>query len=143
MNDPLGLTPQQRRHAEERLRARYEGDLTKAVRLRPGKRRLWPVGPDQAQITEARTGAFVEQVRLERSFPDTRLVIVFRHQLRPEDRLACRFRLWSAKALDNAEPPYNDVLWVNLDEWIAANLRRTPALPPDDPPPVDLNSPDA
>ncbi len=142
MRDPLGLTPQQRRAAEERLRARYEAELTKVVRLRPGIRRLWPVGPDEAQITEARTGAFVEQVRLEGSFPDTRLSIVFRHQLRPDDVLAWRFGVWPPDSRDEPDPPYNDVLWVNFDEWIAANLRRAAALP-DDVTPRDLRSSDA
>jgi hypothetical protein len=143
MADTPQITPQQRRAAEERLRARYQAELTKVVRLRPGKRRVWPVGPDEAQITEARTGAHVEQVLLEGSFPDTQLVIVFRHQLRAHDRLACKFRLWSDEALEDSEPPYNDVLWVNLDEWIAGYIRRAPALPADAWPPKGFSSTDA
>lgn len=133
---------EERRAAEERLRARYEAELTKVVRLRPGKRRLWPVGPDEAQITEARTGAFVEEVRLEGEFPTSQIVIVFRHQLRPADRLAHHFGVWPLGSLNEPEPPYNDVLWINFDEWIAANLRRAPALA-DDESPTDLSSSDA
>ena len=125
MQDFLPVSPEQRRAAEERLRARYEAELTRTVELAPGQRTLWPVGPGSAQGTEAATGAFVEAVRLEGSFPDTLFVLVFRHQLRP-GRFAMRWRVWPSGSHDDAEPPYNDVLWVNFDEWIAEHIRTTP-----------------
>jgi len=121
-------SPQQRRAAEERLRARYESELMKTIELGPDGCTKWPVGPGTAQVTEADIGAFVEEVHLEGEFPSSSIVIVFRHQLRPRDRLAWRFGVWPLGSLSKPNPPYNDVLWVNFDEWIAANIRRAPAL---------------
>jgi hypothetical protein len=121
-------TPEQRRAAEERLRARYEAELTETIELGPDEITKWPVGPGTVQVTEADTGAFVEEVRLEGAFPNSQIVIVFRHQFRPEDRLACDFGVWPLGSLNEPEPPYNAVLWVNFDEWLATNLDRAPAL---------------
>lgn len=118
----------ERRAAEERLRARYESELTKTIELKSDDVTKWPVGPGTVQVTEADIGAFVEQVRLEGEFPSSSIVIVFRHQLRPGDRLAWHFGVWPPGSLSKPEPPYNAVLWVNFDEWIAANIRRAPGL---------------
>jgi hypothetical protein len=121
-------TPEQRRAAEERLRARYEAELTRTIELGPEEITKWPVGPGTVQVTEADIGAFVEEVRLAGDFPESQIVIVFRHQLRPTDRLAHHFSVWTLGSLNEPEPPYNDVLQVNFDEWLARNLGRAPAL---------------
>ena len=86
MNDPLGLTPEQRRAAEERLRAQYEAELTRTIELGPEDRTLWPVRSGRVQLFESESGAFAEELRLEGSFPDTRFVLTYRHQLRPGHR---------------------------------------------------------
>lgn len=133
-------SPEQRRAAEERLRARYEAELTKTIELGPDDFTKWPVEPGEVQVTEADIGAFVEQVRLEGVFPSSVIVVVFRHRLRPADRLAWHFGVWPLGSLSKPEPPYNDVLRVNFDEWIAANIRRAPAIPDDRFPPEPFNS---
>jgi hypothetical protein len=121
-------SPEQRRAAEERLRSRYATELTRTIKLGPNDITKWPVRPGDVQVSEADTGAFVEEVRLEGAFPSSVIVVVFRHQLRPEDRLAWHFAVWPLGSLKEPEPPYNDVVVVNFDEWIAANIRTAPAL---------------
>ena len=128
MDDPLGLTPEQRRAAEEQLRARYEAKLLRTIELRADERTLWPVGPGRAQLFESMSGAFVEELRLEGSFPDTEFVLVYRHQLRPGHRFELRWRVWPGDSVAQAEPPYNDVFTMNLTEDIFQVIGRAKPL---------------
>jgi hypothetical protein len=61
MNDPLGLSPEQRRAAEERLVARYEVQLMRTMELpldrRSGPRRydpIWPLADGRIRATRFR-----------------------------------------------------------------------------------------
>ena len=74
MKDPLGLTPKQRRAAEERLVARYEERLLRTMELPPDRRSgprkydpVWPLEDGRIRTTEAFQGIFVEDVRIERA----------------------------------------------------------------------------
>lgn len=124
MDDPLGLTPRQRRAAEERLRARYEAELTRTIELAPGDRTLWPVGSGRVQLFESESGAFAEELRLDGSFPDTQLVLTYRHQLRPGHRFETRWRVWPGDSASEPEPPYSDILTMNLAEDIFQEISR-------------------
>jgi len=117
MKDPLGLTPEQRRAAEEQLRARYESRLLRTVEVTADEPTLWPVRPGRAQLFESMSGAFAEELRLEGSFPDTQFVLVYRHQLRPGHRFALRWRVWGDPASQD-EPAYDDRLTMHLTEDI-------------------------
>jgi len=130
MHDPLGLSPEQRRAAEERLVARYEAELMRTMELpvdrRSGPRRydpIWPLADGRIRATEAFQGIFVEEVRIERSYPDTVMVIVFRFFLRPECLYAMEEGLWTLSHLLAPEPWFNDVFIVNLGEWLAKDFK--------------------
>ncbi|HXE44311.1 MAG TPA: hypothetical protein VN635_03855 [Conexibacter sp.] len=127
MNDPLGLTPQQRRAAEEQLRARYESEVLRTIELTADDRTLWPVRPGRAQLFESMSGAFAEELLLEGSFPDTRFVLVYRHQLRPGHRFALRWRVWGDPSSQD-EPAYDDLFTVHLREDIFQAIGRAQPL---------------
>lgn len=129
MND--SVSPAARRAAEERLRARYEAELTETVEIAVGEPTLWPVPPGRNQTFEVESGAFVESLRLEASFPDTLFVVVYRHQLRPGHRFELRWGVWTEGSTHRAEPPYNDILSINLREDIFQEIRRARPLTPD------------
>jgi hypothetical protein len=123
------ITPEQRRAAEERLRARYEAELMRTLELAPDERTLWPVGPGRVQLFESASGAFAEELRLEGSFPRTQFVLTYRHQLRPGHRFELRWPVWPGDSVSEPEPPYNDGLPVNTRENIFQEIRRARPLP--------------
>jgi len=121
------ISPEQRRAAEERVVARYEADLTKTMEIPPERREthapIWPLEDGRIRCTEASMGIFVEEVRIERTYPDTAFVIVFRHFLRPECRFATSRSVWHLPDMLDPEPRYNDVFNANLAEWIACDFK--------------------
>lgn len=130
MNDPLGLTPEQRRAAEERVVARYEARLMKTMEIPPDRRSgprrydpIWPMEDGRIRCTEASEGIFVEEVQIERSYPDTVMVIVFRFFLRPECLYAAEWPVWHFRDLLEPEPRFNDGFVVHLGEWLAKDFK--------------------
>jgi len=130
MNDPLGLSPEQRRAAEEQVVARYEAQLMLTMEIpadrRSGARRydpIWPLEDGHIRCTEAFEGIFVEDVRIERSYPDTVMVLVFRFFLRPECLYAAEWSVWHFRDLLESEPSFNDGFTVHLGEWLAKDFK--------------------
>jgi len=104
MEQPLQISPEDRRASEERLRARYEAGLAH-------------------KRSEALFGSRIDHVELTGTYPATLLVVVFRHELRPGCRFAWHWPLWSGKTVHLAEPSYDEHLWVYLMEWVHKQLR--------------------
>jgi len=130
MRDPLGLTPEQRRAAEERLVARYEAQLMLTMEIPPDRRSgprrydpIWPLADGRIRCTEASEGIYVENVRIERSYPDTVLVIVFRFFRRPECLYAAEWPVWQLNDLLDPEPRFDDGFFIELHEWLATDFK--------------------
>lgn len=125
MPDQPPIPPAQRRAAEERLRARYEADLTAVMTIPPERadfQPIWPLGEGRMRWSEASMGCFVETVELEGAYPDTMICITFRFHLRLECRFAGKWALWNLKSLNAPEPLYDDMFWVHLQEWVAKDF---------------------
>jgi hypothetical protein len=117
------IPPEERRAAEERVVARYEAVLMRTMEI-PSERHdtykpIWPLADGRIRSTEAFQGIFIEEVRIERSYPDTVFVIVFRHSRRPECLFAVPWSVWHLGDLLEPEPHFNEVFVVNLGEWVA------------------------
>jgi hypothetical protein len=127
VQDIAPISPEERRAAEERVVARYEAKLMRTMEIPPERRDtyepIWPLEDGRIRMTEAFQGIFVEEVRIERSYPDTVFVLVFRYFLRPECRYAIQWQIWHLSDLLEPEPSFNDVFVVNLGEWLAKDFK--------------------
>jgi len=114
MGDPI--TPEQRRAAEERLRARYADELVNG-----------PHGPaDRPRGWDTTFGVQVEDVALEGSYPATLLVVTLRSIEHPECRFAWHSPLWTPDTVTLDEPCYDELLWMYMIEWVHRDLPRNP-----------------
>jgi hypothetical protein len=129
----MAITPEERRAAEERVLAEYEAqllattDLAEALAKRPSDRPyepVWPLHGGRVRVTELELGIFVEELHLERSYPDTVVCFTFRSWRKLECLLTMGRSVWDLESLCGAEPKAPEFWFVHIEEDLTKHLGR-------------------
>lgn len=138
----------EKRPAEDRLIDRYrsaffKGDSPEAGRCYPTQETPWGLG------REFFSGFFATSIGRRSAWPETQLILEFFWDIHPTRHFVAMRPIWPLGHSHDPEPPYNDVLSVNLveamhtgreNDWTAvqpgpmvyviSELRADPAEPP-------------
>lgn len=102
---------------------RYAEAAIATVRVAPGEQTLEGCPPGTWQWMQRDNGATVTEVRLEGTYPQTRLVIVFELAYLLDVTCEWSTALWSEdeKDADAQVPVYRDGTWISITEDIATS----------------------